>query len=183
MRDRVSCMNMDSIFRYNSASLYGGVIYMRYQAICINTDSIYVDNLGSKGGGAIYIRYDIELINTASKFINNTAEQGGSINIGYQATSLTTRCLFQNNFASKAGGAMVLWYGVNFTTFDSNFTQNRGKHVNHPFQITRHARYIMTELEFMVVVPFFKLIQLIHTSCVLLMEPFVHDLNGLIGPI
>ena len=56
-------------------------------------------------------------------------------------------------------------------------------YVTHPFQITRQvtARYIMTE--FMVVVPFFKLVQLIHTSWVPLMDPFVHDLNGLIGPI
>ena len=149
LRYHVQCTNINSTFQENLVSesggaIYGrydvqvintgsrflsnrgGAIYMRDRATCRNTESMYVENSASSRGGAITVRYDADLVNIRSEFISNIAEQGGSLNIGYQATSLNIDCLFQDNFASKSGGVMALWYGVNCTNINCNFTKNKG---------------------------------------------------------
>ncbi len=152
IRDRASCINDNSSFSANHANSYGGAIYikidvelinigtkflsntgrsggavfLREQATCRNNDTIYIYNTATSNGGAIYSVVDAELINIRSKFISSTAEQGGSITLGYQATAFNKDCVFENNYASRSGGAMVFWYGANCTNFNCNFTQNKG---------------------------------------------------------
>ena len=84
--------------------------------------------------------YGVEIANTKSRFIGNKGHRGGAIYILqrqcasplYQGTTcinsrlINRNCVFVDNYASSSGGVMVLWYGVNCSNINCNFTQNQG---------------------------------------------------------
>ena len=152
IRDHVMYLNSDSTFQKNLASLHGGAIHCQNDvkvintqtrfisnkgrlggAICMrdrgtitNADSIFQDNSAYIDGGAIRARFDVGVMNNATRFINNTAySSGGAFYIKTRGKCENTACLFIKNHAGF-GSVMGLWYGVNCTIIDCNFTQNTG---------------------------------------------------------
>ncbi len=124
----VKVTNNKTHFINNSAN-YGGAMYVRNRGSCINIDSVYKDNSGLSGGGAIYIRYDVELINTGTRFISNVGERGAAIYLAYDGSCINTDCIFEDNFSPGYGGAMALWNGVKCTNVNCTFTNNKGENI------------------------------------------------------
>ncbi len=127
-RSDIKIINNRTHFINNSAN-YGGAMYVRNRASCINIDSVYSDNSGLSGGGAIYIRYNVELKNTGTRFISNIGERGAAIYLAYDGSCINTDCIFEDNFSPGYGGAMALWNGVKCTIVNCTFTKNKGEDI------------------------------------------------------
>ncbi len=112
----------------NNTAPWGGAIYMRDRVTCMNIDSIFQYNSASQSGGAIRGIYDIEVINNATRFINNTAHSGsgGVFSNSDRVKHINIGCVFLKNHAGGSGGVMGFWRGINCTIFNCNFTQNTG---------------------------------------------------------
>ncbi len=142
LKGDITSFNIDCIFANNTSEGYegGGAFNMEYNVSVTTVNCTFMHNKGANAG-AMHGHYGVEIVNTNSKFMRNHGRQGGAINIGYrQCTSslypgvpchnsrlINTNCIFEDNYASDIGGVMVLWYGVNSSNINCNFTQNQGK--------------------------------------------------------
>ncbi len=147
MRDRVSCINTDSIFQYNVASYSGGAIQLRNQASCMNTASSFLDNTGQYGG-AIYMRDHVTCINTDSIFQDNSASHTGGVLYGRRDIEvINTNCSYKDNSAFINGGAM---YGrhIEVINTETRFINNRAESSGGVFVNFERGKYINTGCAF-----------------------------------
>ncbi len=93
-QNNIEIINTETKYIKNNGEL-GGAIYLRDQSSCINANSLYMDNYASlvassdesvddlSGGGAIYCRFDVKIVNNGTIFINNrvliSPGEGGAI--------------------------------------------------------------------------------------------------------
>lgn len=96
------------IFEANEAA-DGGAIFMEYYDISVSIRNCFFhSNTASGYGGAITIlKTGLSLILINTRFINNTATVGGAMRMVDGWRLVIYGCMFANNTASHAGGAIV----------------------------------------------------------------------------
>ena len=121
---------LDIFNLYNNTALNGGAFYTHGDNIKItNVDA--QNNTASGQGGAVYA-YGHHLTLDGIKFIKNHAginptdnSSGGAIYFDTSSDSIVNNVLFDNNYATKNGGAIAWARGSYFgELYNSNFTNN-----------------------------------------------------------
>ncbi len=104
---------------------WSGVIYMSFRGTCINIDTSFLDNTASIYGGGLFGYTDVQVINNRSKYIGNTGGAGG-IMLWTRGTCRNTDSIFADNYFTFYGGAMYVIYDGSVTNINCTFIENEG---------------------------------------------------------
>mgnify|MGYP002521675860 CR=1 FL=1 len=112
----------DSTFIGNSAIVGGAVSLPGVDSDSIIENCTFKDNAANDGGALYFWTNGADILVSDSEFINNTAQYGGAIENEGIGDLAVDNCIFTENTASLAGGAIISSGSTSVS--DSVFTDN-----------------------------------------------------------